>query len=343
MPERHSPDSPLKQRLREGASLSSLFSQFPQAQLIPELYEGWRQGTLTVLRTWGTSEPTPVPYRMEACLLPSDQLTWQAAPTVPERLTLVTWNVNSVRTRLPLLQAFLKEQNPDVLCLQETKTLDDRFPYRELEALGYRSIHYGQKTYNGVAILTKHPLQEEATGFRNGWDPENARLIMATIAGLRIVNVYVPQGSQVGSEKFHYKLEFLEQLREELKQQLHDYKNVVVVGDLNIAPEARDVVSAEDMKDQVSFHPEEHQRFANLLNLGLVDLFRTVEPGIALYSWWDFRTRGFERGDGMRIDHILGSASLAPQVETCWIDLENRAQPKPSDHAPVLCSLKRPS
>lgn len=340
MPERHSPDSQLKHRLREGVQLSSLLSEFPQAQLIPELYEGWRQGTLNVLRTWGHAEPTQAFYRTEECLLPSDHLTLQDAPSPPERLTVVTWNVNSIRSRFPLLEAFLREHAPDILCLQETKTTDDRFPYRELEALGYRSVHYGQKTYNGVAILTRHPLQEEAAGFHNGWDPENARLIMASIAGLRIVNVYVPQGSQVGSDKFHYKLEFLDQLREELKRQLHEHSNVVVVGDLNIAPDARDVVSAEDMKDQVSFHPQEHQRFERLLALGLIDLFRAVEPGIALYSWWDFRTRGFERGEGMRIDHILGSPSVSTRVERCWIDLENRAQPKPSDHAPVLCTLK---
>jgi exodeoxyribonuclease-3 len=330
--------SSLREQLHQGVSTEALLKQFPSSLLIPELYQTWRAGSLEVLRR-GTEEPEPVPFSAEACLLPGDQLRLGASMQ-GSSFKVATWNVNSIRSRWNLMLQWLESEKPEVVGLQETKTTEDRFPVAELQALGYHSVHLGQKTYNGVALLSRHPISEEVRGFPEGWDSENARLIRATISGVRMINVYVPQGSRVGSEKFHYKLEFLEHLKQVLQQELQSYTNVLVMGDFNVALEERDVYSVEAMRGEVSFHPDELSRMSMLQALGLEDLFRRKEPSQGQFSWWDFRTRGFERGEGLRIDYVFGNLEMANRLKSSWIDFDNRAQPKPSDHAPVMCTFE---
>ena len=249
---------------------------------------------------------------------------------------VTTWNVNSIRTRLPLLLNWLEENKPHVVCLQETKVEDSQFPLWELNQSGYESVFYGQKSYNGVAILSKEPIKEVQKGFRNGYDPENARLIAATISGVRLINVYVPQGQTTESDKFQYKLEFLQELKQEITNINDSLNPFAIMGDFNIAPNAEDVWNEEIMKNKVSFHPKEHEQLKEISETGLTDIFRKFDQRPGQFSWWDFRTRGFERGEGMRIDYILANSVLTSSCRTCIIDLSARKQDRPSDHAPVI-------
>lgn len=301
------------------------------------LYQTWRAGTLDVKRTWGNAaeQGQPVPYQPDACFLPDDHLLW--TPEAKQSLTIATWNINSLRTRLELMLQWLATAKPDVVGLQETKVEDSLFPLWDVQSAGYQCAFAGQKSYNGVAIFSRHAPEEIRVGFRNGYDADNRRLIAAYIQGLWFVNVYVPQGQSADSEKFAYKLEFLEQLREEVAH--YPTERLVLMGDLNIALDERDVVDPAAMRDVVSFRPEERESLQKVMALGLQDSFRKFHRDGGHYSWWDYRTRGFERNEGMRIDHILMPPKLCEQLTDCFIDLENRSQPKPSDHAPVLCHL----
>ena len=229
---------------------------------------------------------------------------------------------------------WLAEKQPDLVALQETKVEDVNFPIFDLQQAGYHSVFSGQKSYNGVAFLSKEVPDKIRIGFQNGYDPENCRLISIQLRGIWFINVYLPQGQSVTSEKFTYKLEFLEQLTAELSD--YPSEKLIVLGDLNIAPEEIDVPDPVAMKDMVSFRPEERAAFQHLLALGLHDVFRKFNKEHGQYSWWDYRTRGFERNDGMRIDHILSSGYLLEQATQSYIDLENRSKAKPSDHAPVF-------
>ncbi len=332
----------LRQLRGEGLQLRALRlsvgNRFPA--LAEDLYRLWRNGSLEVLRNWGglEQEASTVAYSSRACLLPEDRLRLVAAPA-PSSLVIATWNVNSIRSRMTLLLDWLKKREPDVVCLQETKVEDSGFPAWELEQAGYQCVWFGQKTYNGVAILSRQPLEGVKKGFSNSYDAENARLISATLHGIRIYNVYVPQGQSLESEKFYYQLRFLEVLLVELKTTCSPEQPVLMLGDFNIAPEPGDVADPDAMRGRVSFHPNEHARLEQFRKWGLVDLFRKFETREHQFSWWDFRTRGFERGEGLRIDLILASASAATRGRSCHIDIENRAEEKPSDHAPVLCEI----
>ena len=254
-------------------------------------------------------------------------------------LTIVTWNVNSIRVRLESLLTWLGDFLPDVMCLQETKVTDDQFPLEAFQALGYEAAIYGEKTYNGVAILSRHPLQDVALGFGDDSAQTQRRLIAATVRGVRVLNAYVPNGAAPDSPKFAEKLAFLNRLDALLRTHARPDQPLALVGDFNAAMDARDVYSEEQMQGHVCYHPEERRVLAKLLQWGLVDQFRALEPGAGFFSWWDYRQGAYQRNMGLRIDHIWVTPPLAQRVISCWIDREERAHDKASDHVPVVASF----
>ncbi len=254
-------------------------------------------------------------------------------------MKLATWNVNSLKVRLPQVLEWVAAHRPDVLCLQETKLEDKSFPRMELEAAGYRAVFAGQKTYNGVAILSRLPLGDVTVGIP-GLADEQQRLIAATADGVRIVCGYFPNGQSVGSDKYAYKLGWIEALTAWLREELARHPRLALLGDYNIAPEARDVHDPEAWAGQVLFSEPERAAFRRLLELGLRDAFRLFEQPGKIYSWWDYRMMAFRRNRGLRIDHILLSGELAKDCTACAVDKEARKAERPSDHAPVLAELK---
>ena len=257
-------------------------------------------------------------------------------------MKLTTWNVNSIRQRLPRVLAWVAANRPDVLCLQETKVVDEDFPRAPFEELGYHVETYGQKTYNGVALLAREPLERVTRGFSD--DPPDAprRAIAATVGGLRILNVYVPNGESVESEKFPFKLAWLDRLERELAaalEELEGQEPLVVVGDFNIAPEDRDVHDPEAWRGKVLFHPKEHAALARLTALGLKDLFRLHHAEAGRYTWWDYRMLAFPKNQGLRIDLLLGTEGAVKRCTGCEIDRDQRKGEKPSDHVPVTVEL----
>jgi exodeoxyribonuclease-3 len=251
---------------------------------------------------------------------------------------LATWNVNSLNVRLPHVLDWLKDNPIDVLCLQETKQEDSKFPYDTLLEAGYKSIHSGQKTYNGVAILSKHDMSDIEHGIA-GFDDEQKRVISATINGVRVVCVYIVNGQAVDSEKYEYKMRWLQALNSWLTGELHKYPKLVLLGDYNIAPEDRDCHDPEAWQGQILVSPKEREAFQKLLALGLHDSFRLFEQTEKSFSWWDYRMMGFRRNFGMRIDHILVSDALQDKCLSCVIDKAPRKLERPSDHTPVLLEL----
>ena len=256
-------------------------------------------------------------------------------------MKLATWNVNSLAVRLPQLLDWLRASDIDAVALQETKLTDERFPLAEVEAAGYRVQCFGQKTYNGVALLTRTALGEAADVVRNipGFADEQARVIAGTLAGLRIVGAYFPNGQAPGSDKFAYKLRWLAALREWLRAELAGHPKLLLLGDYNIAPEDRDVHDPLAWAGQILCTDEERAHFRGLLELGLIDAFRLFEQPPKSWSWWDYRNLAFRKNQGLRIDHILVSATLAPRVAACTIDKLARKAERPSDHAPVVVEL----
>ncbi len=254
-------------------------------------------------------------------------------------MKLATWNVNSLKVRLPQVLEWVAAHRPDILCLQETKLEDKSFPRMELEAAGYRAAFAGQKTYNGVAILSRLPLGDVTVGIP-GLADEQQRLIAATADGVRIVCGYFPNGQSVGSDKYAYKLGWIEALTAWLREELARHPRLALLGDYNIAPEARDVHDPEAWAGQVLFSEPERAAFRRLLELGLRDAFRLFEQPEKIYSWWDYRMMAFRRNRGLRIDHILLSGELAKDCTACAVDKEARKAERPSDHAPVLAELK---
>ena len=253
-------------------------------------------------------------------------------------MKLATWNVNSLKVRLPQVLEWLGRQQPDVLCLQETKTEDHNFPVAEIEAAGYRSAFAGQKTYNGVALLSREPLADVATGIP-GFADEQKRLIAGSLGGVRVVCGYFPNGQSLDSDKYRYKLAWLAALQAWLGGELARNQQLALLGDFNIAPEPRDV--HPDVKDcEVLISDEVRARFRDLLALGLADSFRLFEQPERSFSWWDYRMMAFRRNLGLRIDHILLSPSLAQRCMAASIDREARKAEKPSDHAPVITELR---
>jgi len=253
-------------------------------------------------------------------------------------MKIATWNVNSIRVREGRLVAFLGREQPDVLCLQELKVVDDDFPHAAVRAAGYEAVTFGQKTYNGVGILA--PVGTEignvSRGFEDGDPDPQARVIAADIRGVRVVSIYVPNGGDVGSEKWDYKRAWLKRLRAYAEKRLDLHGKVAICGDLNIAPEARDVAKPDRWKNTVLFHPEMTAAFEELLSLGLVDTARLHHGGEGPFTWWDYRMLAFPKGDGLRIDHIFASKSLASSCSGTKVDREERKGAQPSDHAPLL-------
>lgn len=251
-------------------------------------------------------------------------------------MRLATWNVNSLRVRLPQMLDWLVHAKPDVVCLQETKLEDPKFPRAELEAAGYSAAFSGQKTYNGVAILARTALDEVSTGFPQ----EQKRLIAATVGGVRVICVYCPNGQAVGSEKYEYKLQWFAQLRAWLKDEFAHHASLAVLGDFNVAPEDRDVHDPKAWEGQVHVSESERAAFRGLLDLGLTDAFRLFPQPEKSFSWWDYRMMAFRRNAGLRIDQILLSSELAKSCTACTIDKGPRKLERPSDHTPVVCELE---
>ncbi|MEN9886298.1 MAG: hypothetical protein RL758_876 [Pseudomonadota bacterium] len=255
-----------------------------------------------------------------------------------QAMQLATWNVNSLTVRLPQLLDWLAANPVDVLVLQETKCTDDKFPAAAIEAAGYRVAWFGQKTYNGVALISKSEASDVVKNIP-GFSDEQARVIAGTVNGVRVVGGYFPNGQEPGSDKFAYKMRWLEALREWLRSELQAHDKLVLMGDFNIAPEDRDSYDPVGLKDTIHHTVEEREHFQSLLDLGLTDAFRQFEQPEKSFSWWDYREFGFRRNRGLRIDHILVSAALRESVQGCVIDKTPRKNERPSDHTPVVVTL----
>lgn len=254
-------------------------------------------------------------------------------------MRIATWNVNSIRSRVERVAAWTERVLPDVLCFQETKTTDDLFPRGPFEDLGYHVELYGQKTYNGVAILSKEPMKDVVRGLPDDDEEAHRRLIAATIGGIRVVNVYVPNGQSPESEKFAYKMEWLSRLRDFLATSVGPRKKLVLLGDFNIAPEERDVRYIDLWRGHVHFHPKEHEALTRITSLGLHDLLRKHHEEGGLYSWWDYRQLAFQKNNGLRIDLILGTKPMLQRCTACEIFRDERKGESPSDHVPVVAEI----
>ena len=257
-------------------------------------------------------------------------------------MKLATWNVNSLTVRLPQVLDWLSAQNEhggmDVLALQETKTTDDKFPKAEIEAAGYHVAFFGQKTYNGVALIAKHPITEVVHNIP-GFADEMARVITATVKGVRVVGAYFPNGQAPDSDKFVYKMAWLTALQAFIKDELIRHEKLVLMGDFNITWDDLDVWDPVALAGSIHCTDEERAHFKTLIDLGMVDAFRLFEQAPKSYSWWDYREFAFKRNRGMRIDHILVSSALVKSVTACVIDKAPRKNERPSDHTPVIVTL----
>jgi len=253
-------------------------------------------------------------------------------------MKIATWNVNSMNVREGHVIEWLDANSPDVLVLQEIKQVTEKFPVESLQSIGYESIANGQKTYNGVAIVSRTEARDPVLEFPDFDDPQR-RVLAATIDGVRVVNLYIPNGSEVGSEKYDYKLRWLATLRDFLEDELSRHDKLVVLGDFNIAPADEDVYDAEKWGDAILCSPDEREALGKLLDLGLTDVFRKFDQPEKTFSWWDYRAAGFRRNAGLRIDLILTTESLTDACTASYIDKEPRAWERPSDHTPVIAEF----
>ncbi len=253
-------------------------------------------------------------------------------------LKLACWNVNSIKIRLEQVIKWLQENNIDILAIQETKTLDEQFPMQEFKNYGYHVICSGQKTYNGVAIVSRFPIKHVLKDIAGFEDPQR-RILAATTGNIRLINLYVPNGSLVGSDKYEYKMNWLNYVTKFIQQEMAEHEHVAVVGDFNIAPEDRDVHDPLEWEGSVMVSPLERKAFTTFTSLGLYDSFRKFERNEQVYSWWDYRAGSFRRNRGLRIDHILLSNSLNSKCISSEIDSGPRRAERPSDHAPAWVSL----
>jgi len=254
-------------------------------------------------------------------------------------MKLATWNVNSLKVRLPQVLDWAGKHRPEVLCLQETKLQNDQFPAVEIRATGYEPLANGQKTYNGVAILARSAAADVVTAIP-GFPDEQKRVLAATVGGVRVICAYVPNGESVESDKYQYKLRWLAAFRDWLKAELVQHPRLAVLGDLNVAPENRDVHDPAAWEGNVLVSVPERNAFKELLAAGLKDAFRLFEQPERSFTWWDYRMNAFRRKMGLRIDHILLSDELTKACIACTIDIEPRRNERPSDHAPVIAELK---
>ncbi len=257
-------------------------------------------------------------------------------------MQIATWNINSLTVRLPQVLDWLAANPVDVLGLQELKLTDDKFPVEALKEAGYEAAFLGQKTYNGVALLSRHPLRDVVRNL-SGFEDEQARVVAATVdapgGALRVINGYFVNGQAPGTEKFAYKMRWLDALHAQVQAELTEHPRLVLVGDFNVAPEDRDTYDPEGLRGTIHHTPEERQHFQALLALGLHDAYRLFDQPDKSFSWWDYRMLGFQKNRGMRIDHILVSDALRPKVQACHIDRAPRKNPQPSDHTPVVVTL----
>ena len=256
-------------------------------------------------------------------------------------MKIATWNVNSLRVRLAHVTDWVQRHQPSILALQETKMTDPDFPLEALTQLGYYAIYTGQKSYNGVAILSHIPAREVIAGIPGMDDPQR-RVLAATYGDVRVINAYVPNGSAIGSEKYAYKLIWLGQFINYINAQLKQYEKLVLLGDFNIAPEDRDVHDPAAWVGSVLVSEDERRAFRELIALGLHDLLRNFVQEEKCFSWWDYRVGAFRRDMGLRIDHILASTALSSDCTACYIDKEPRRLERPSDHAPMVAEFRDP-
>jgi exodeoxyribonuclease III len=252
---------------------------------------------------------------------------------------IATWNVNSLKVRLPHVLQWLESAKPDVLALQETKSIDENFPVAEINDAGYQVSFIGQKTYNGVATLCKSSIDTIATEIPD-YDDVQRRVLAINNSGVTVLNLYVPNGSEVNSEKYRYKLEWFSKLHPFIKQLQKKNERVIILGDFNIAPEDRDVHDPQKWAGSVLVSTAERDEFKKLLSHGFKDCFRLFDQEEKSFSWWDYRAAAFRRGHGMRIDHILASDSLSDLCQSCYIDKEPRILDRPSDHTPVVAEFE---
>lgn len=253
-------------------------------------------------------------------------------------MRIATWNVNSIKVRLPQVLEWLEREDIDVLALQETKATDEMFPWAAVEEAGYHAVATGQATYNGVALLSRREIECVTKENPQFPDPQR-RILGATVGGLRVINVYVPNGQSPDSDKFAYKLAWLSGLQEWLAAELAEHRNLVLLGDFNIAPADADVYDPEGLAGQIHCTTEERQALAAIQGLGMTDAFRVFEPESGYYSWWDYRAAAFRRNRGLRIDLILASVPVVSRLAGCQIDVVPRRNERPSDHAPVVATL----
>ena len=249
---------------------------------------------------------------------------------------VATWNVNSIVARKDRALAWLEKAGPDIVCLQELKCQDPKFPFEELKELGYEAATHGQKTYNGVAILAKAPIEVRSRGFEDGVDDPQARFLCAQTMGLTIMSAYCPNGGTVDSDKYQYKMDWYQRLRNYLDQQLKSSDPLILAGDFNVAPEDIDCHDPKAWEGSVLFTDKEKAALTKIKEFGFSDIYRRLNPEEKAFSWWDYRSLGFQLNKGMRIDFILATDSLTAKARKSWIDRDERKGTKPSDHAPVL-------
>lgn len=254
-------------------------------------------------------------------------------------MKIATWNVNSMNVRAPHVIEWLQANDPDVLVLQEIKQVTEKFPAADLDTIGYQSVASGQKTYNGVAVISKTPPTDPVYDFPDLDDPQR-RILASTIGDVRVVDLYIPNGSEVGSEKYDYKLAWLAALQKFLAAELQRHEKLVVLGDFNIAPADADVYDPDKWGDAILCSPAERKALAGLIDLGLSDVFRKFDHPPETFSWWDYRAAGFRRNAGLRIDLILTSAAMTERCTACYVDKEPRTWERPSDHTPVVAEFE---
>tara|TARA_B110000037_G_scaffold87637_1_gene103854 strand:- start:271 stop:1047 length:777 start_codon:yes stop_codon:yes gene_type:complete len=257
-------------------------------------------------------------------------------------LKIATWNVNSLNVRLPHVISWLTENQPDILCLQETKQVNEKFEHDAFSAIGYHSYHNGQKTYNGVAIISKKELNNINFNLPNFEDPQK-RIISGILTNnnesIYIVSAYIPNGQAVDSDKFIYKMNWLNKFSEWVEKLTKKYDEIILTGDFNIAPEDNDCHDPDAWIGQNLVSPSERKAFKNILKIGFHDSYRKINPDLKEYSWWDYRMAGFRRNLGMRIDHILVSTKMVPNITHSYIDKKPRKLERPSDHTPVVTEI----
>lgn len=254
-------------------------------------------------------------------------------------MKIASWNVNSLRVRLPQVVDWIGDRQPDVLAVQETKLTDENFPAEEIAAAGYEAVFSGQKTYNGVALLSRLPVEKVDARFAE-LEAEERRTIAATVGGVRLVNLYVVNGQEVGSEKYSYKLRWLDAVTDYLREQIKEWRDVVVVGDFNIAPDDADVHDPEAWREKILCSTPEREALGKILRLGFHDVFRNFDQEEKSFSWWDYRAAAFRRNMGLRIDLVLATDRMSEACVRCYIDKSPRKNERPSDHAPVVAEFE---